>query len=165
MPIYFEWTEREKTMNLLKILFGNLTKTGVEQGDGSQTFYDDPSQAGVALAKALRLTAQPQTSDISGPITPPDFHATERDYVAPPAGGIGPVQNPNTQFSTDPSADPSPTFNPATGPGPLGPLAHIFRPSFADTAFDEAGNVKRKAPGLTKAGALMKILFGGLQGG
>ena len=38
-------------MNLLKILFGDLTKTGVEQGDGSQTFYNDPSQAGGALAR------------------------------------------------------------------------------------------------------------------
>src|SRR5207245_11021211 len=33
-----------------------------------------------------------------------------------------------------------------------------------DYATDEAGNVKRKPPGLPKKGALMKILLGGLQG-
>ena len=150
-------------MNLLKILFGNLTKTGVEQPEGQQTFYNDPSQAGVALAKILSHTAQPQTSDISGELSAPgDVHATGADYTVPPAGGVGPTQDPNTQFGYSPSADPAPTFNPA---GPLGPLAHMFRPSFADAAFDEAGNVRRKAPGLSKGGALLKILFGGLQGG
>src|SRR6266571_1553887 len=151
-------------MNLLKILFGNLTKTGVEQGAGQQTFYNDPSQAGVALAKILSHTAQPHTSDISGDLSAPgDVHVTGADYVAPPAGGIGPTQDPNLQFGYNPSADPTPTFN--SGTGPLGHLAHIFRPSFSDAAFDEAGNVKRKAPGLTKGGSLLKLLFGGLQGG
>jgi hypothetical protein len=67
-------------MNLLKLLSGNLTKTGVEQPDGSQTFYNDPSQAGVALAKALIHTAQPQTSDISGELSAPgDLHVTGAD--------------------------------------------------------------------------------------
>ncbi len=153
-------------MNLLKMLFGNLTKTGVEQPKGQQTFYDDPSQAGVALARILSHTAQPHTSDISGDLSAPgDVHVTGADYVAPPAGGIGPTQDPNLQFGYSPSADPAPTFNPATGAGPLGPMAHIFRPSFSDAAFDEAGNVKRKAPALTKGGTLLKLLFGGLQGG
>jgi len=149
-------------MNLLKILFGNLTKTGVEQPEGQQTFYNDPSQAGVALAKILSHTAQPQTSDISGELSAPgDVHATGADYTVPPAGGVGPTQDPNTQFGYSPSADPAPTFNPA---GPLGPLAHMFRPSFADAAFDEAGNVRRNAPALTKSGVLLKLLSGGLQG-
>src|SRR5882724_5256040 len=147
MPIHFGCAERERIMNLLKMLFGNLTNTGVEQGDGSQTFYNDPSQAGVALARILSHTAQPHTSDISGELSAPgDVHVTGADYTASPAGGIGPTQDPNLQFGYSPSADPTPTFNPATGAGPLGPMAHIFRPSFSDAAFDEAGNVKRKAP-------------------
>src|SRR5882724_9473932 len=101
-------------MNLLKILFGNLTKTGVEQPEGQQTFYNDPSQAGVALAKILSHTAQPQTSDISGDLSAPgDVHATGADYTGvPPADGAGPAPDRNLQFGYNPSADPAPTGSP-----------------------------------------------------
>jgi hypothetical protein len=175
--------------NILKMLFGNLTKTGVDYGgdagpdmsqpgaisedwdihhkggqpESNQRYFNDPSQAGVALAQAMRPMAHPQTSDISGDLSAPgDVHVTGQDYVAPPAGGVGPIQDPNQQFGYDPSTDPSPTFN---SPAPGGLLPHIFRPSFRQAATDEAGNIRRVSPGLTKGGLLLKIIGGGLQGG
>jgi hypothetical protein len=166
--------------NIFKMLFGNLTRSGVDYGNtappsdqprmvsggqpggSNQRFFKDPSEAGVALAQAMRPMAQPQTSDISGTISVPGgVHATGENYVTPPAGGIGPPQDPNTQYGYDPSADPSPTFH---SPGSGGLLPHIFRPSFRQAAIDEAGNVRSSAPGLSKGGTLLKILFGGLQG-
>jgi hypothetical protein len=95
-------------VNILKLLFGGgLTRTGIENQDGSdQTFYDDPSQAGAALAHAMRPMAQPQTSDIAGELSAPgNVRVTGEDYVAPPAGGVGPRQDPNAQYGYDPSAD------------------------------------------------------------
>jgi hypothetical protein len=166
--------------NILKMLFGGgLTRSGVDYGDAAppsdqpgmvsggqpgsnQRYFNDPSQAGVALAQAMRPAAQVQTSDISGPISAPGpVHATGEDYVTPPAGGVGPPQDPNTQLGYDPSADPTPTFNPAPS---VGLLPHIFRPSFRQAATDEAGNIRSNSPGLTKGGVLLKILGGGLQG-
>jgi hypothetical protein len=166
--------------NILKMLFGGgLTRSGVDYGDAAppsdqpgmvsggqagsnQRFFKDPSEAGVALAHAMRPMAQVQTSDISGPIaTPGAVHVTGEDYVAPPAGGVGPIQDPNAQYGYDPSTDPTPTFN---SPTPAGLLPHIFRPSFREAATDEAGNIRRVSPGLTKGGLLIKILGGGLQG-
>ena len=108
--------------NILKMLFGGgLTRSGVDygsaappsdqpgmiserkpqggQGGSNQRFFKDPSEAGVALAQAMRPAAQVQTSDISGPIAAPGaVHATGEDYVTPPAGGVGPPQDPNQQF-------------------------------------------------------------------
>jgi hypothetical protein len=168
--------------NILKMLFGNLTKTGVDYGvpgdisqqpgainedwggkqQGNQQYFDDPSQAGVALAQAMRPMAHPQLSDISGDLSAPgDVHVTGQDYVAPPAGGVGPIQDPNQQFGYDSSTDPSPTFNSPTSGGLL---PHIFRPSFRQAATDEAGNIRSNSPGLTKGGLLLKIIGGGLQG-
>jgi hypothetical protein len=76
--------------NLLHRLFGGgLTKTGVQDTSGDQQFYNDPSQAGVALAQQMRPMAHPQLSDISGDLSAPgDVHVTGQDYVAPPAGGV-----------------------------------------------------------------------------
>ena len=166
--------------NILKMLFGGgLTRSGVDYGDAAppsdqpgmvsggqsgsnQRFFKDPSEAGVALAQAMRPAAHVQTSDISGPLTAPgDVHATGQDYVAPPAGGMGPPQDPNTQFGYDPSTDPNPTFN---SPSSGGLLPHIFKPSFRQAATDEAGNIRSASPGLTKGGLLLKIIGGGLQG-
>jgi hypothetical protein len=146
----------------LQRLFGGLTKTGVQDTSGKQQFYNDPSQAGVALAQQMRPMAQPQTSDISGPISAPgSVQAVGQDYAAPAAGGVGPPQDPNTQYGYDPSSDPSPTFQ---SPGSGGLLPNIFRPSFRQASTDAAGNVTRSTQGLTKKGVLMKILLGGLQG-
>jgi hypothetical protein len=166
--------------NILKMLFGGgLTRSGVDYGDAAppsdqpgmvsggqsgsnQRFFKDPSEAGVALAQAMRPMAQPQTSDISGDLSAPgDVRVTGQDYVASPAGGIGPTQDPNQQFGYDPSTDPSPTFN---SPSPGGLLPHIFKPTFRQAAVDEAGNIRSASPGLTKGGLLLKILGGGLQG-
>jgi hypothetical protein len=175
-------------MDILHHIFGNLTKTGVDYGGNAgpdmsqpgaisedwdihhkggepgsnQRYFNDPSQAGVALAQAMHPMAHPQLSDISGDLSAPgDVHVTGADYTAPPAGGVGPVQDPNQQFGYDPSADPSPTFNsPASG----GLLPHIFKPSFRQAATDEAGNIRSASPGLTKGGLLLKIIGGGLQG-
>jgi predicted lipid-binding transport protein (Tim44 family) len=130
--------------SILKMLFGNLTRSGVDYGnaappsdqpgmisehDGGSNhrFFHDPSEAGVALAQGMHPAAQVSTANL------PD--------------------------QLDSTADP--TFSSPQTPM----LPHVFRPPFQQAATDEAGNIRGRAPGLTKGGTLLKILLGGLHGG
>ena len=80
--------------NILKMLFGNLTRSGVDYGNAApprdqpgmisehdggsnQRFFKDPSEAGVALAQAMRPMAQPQTS-VFYATNPPTFQPRTR---------------------------------------------------------------------------------------
>lgn len=51
-------------------LFSGLTKTEV-QNDGKSVLYNSPASAGMAIADAVRKTAEPATSNVQGELTPP----------------------------------------------------------------------------------------------
>lgn len=51
-------------------LFSGLTKTEV-QNDGKSSLYNNPASAGMAIADAVRRTAEPATSNVQGELTPP----------------------------------------------------------------------------------------------
>jgi len=131
--------------NILKMLFsGGLTRTGVDYG-GAAPPSDQPGMI---------------SEHDGGSSNQRFFHDPSEAGVAL-AQGMRPaaqVSSANLPDQLDSTADP--TFSSPQTPM----LPHIFRPSFQQAATDEAGNVRRRAPGLTKGGSLLKILLGGLQG-
>ena len=131
--------------NILKMLFGGgLTRTGVDYGGAAPP------------------------SDQPGMISEHDGGSNQRFFHDPSEAGVALAQgmHPAAQVSDATLPD---QVDSTAGPGFTAPptpmLPHIFRPSFQQAATDEAGNVRRSAPGLSKGGTLLKILFGGLQGG
>jgi len=153
--------------------FDRLTKTGLQDANGNTTFYDNPTQTALALAKNSKaptlLPVLPKSlplandapADAQAPLSYAQDASASGD-LTPGGGAPEPATSPAVMKTAPQPAQPPAEFKEEGGYTPT-----IVKPSFQDVNVDAAGNQKRLTPnsGLTKLGALMSLLSGGIQGG
>jgi hypothetical protein len=82
----------------------NLTKTGVYDPASGQTEYFNPAAAGIALAKLLGHSAEPEQAPLDSQLAPMVPTSSEAMPVPPEGGAAGPPNLSNVQ-----SYGPTPT--------------------------------------------------------
>lgn len=122
--------------------FLQLTRPGIDLGNGQQAFYDNPGERAVALARAVTASTQPMDANLPDAIPP----------VPMDTGAAIPDLQPDTTFAPDASA----------------PQPRAVNPSFQSETTDPYGNTRPGAvmnPRLTKLGKLFAVLHAAAQGG
>jgi hypothetical protein len=132
--------------------FDSLTKTGLQDADGNTTFFDNPTQTAVALAKNSKAPtlvpvlpkSLPLSSDAPANAQAPLTYAQDASSSGDLARGGGapePVPSPAVMKTAPQPAQPPAEFKEEVGYTPK-----VVKPSFQDVNVDAAGNQKRLSP-------------------